>query len=84
MRVKYRHHTGISKEPTKHHGKTGILPAPPRRQRKRLRGTTCLGHGKLLQNHENGAGVEEGQKKVVWVVKEKAHKMVSQVCLQGG
>lgn len=29
-------------------------------------------------------GWRRGRKKVVWVVKEKAHKMVSQVCLQGG
>lgn len=64
-------------------------PGPPGRQRKLLRETTCLGHVELLQNHGNGArgggGAENeaGQSEVVWVVREKAHKMVSQVCLQG-
>lgn len=68
----------------------GVLPAPPGRQRKLLRGTTCLRHGELLQNHgdgvRDGEGVENeaGQLEVVWVARGKAHKMVSQVCLQGG
>lgn len=63
VRAKYRQHTDRSKEPTKHHGKTGVFPAPPGRQRKLLRGTTCLGHGKLLQNHGNGVrgGTGAGQ-----------------------
>lgn len=53
-KVFLRQHTDMSKEPAKHDGKTGVLPAPPGRQRKLLRGSTCLGHGKLLQNHGNG------------------------------